>query len=101
MNPIVVFFVQDWRTGSCYISVLHVDPQLSVPCEWVPKEWRTKSTVIFLFPFSSFIPESPRWLLVQNRQKEAMSIISKISRMNGNTLPGNITATAKVAVHQI
>ena len=43
-----------------------------------------------------YIPESPRWLLVQNKMGEAMIIIRKIAVGNGKTVPQNVLAKEKV-----
>ena len=43
-----------------------------------------------------FIPESPRWLLVKNKQDSAMKIINDIAKGNGKPLPSNIKAQAQV-----
>ena len=50
-----------------------------------------------MFVFS-FVPESPRWLLVNNKQKEAMKIVRSIARGNGRPLPKNIVAHSEVYV---
>ncbi|KAL5813552.1 hypothetical protein ACOSQ4_024193 [Xanthoceras sorbifolium] len=45
---------------------------------------------IFLFPFVS---ESPRWLLVRGKNKEAIKILKRFARLNGKDLPTNLTLT--------
>ena len=42
---------------------------------------------IFIVLYHSIIPESPRWLITQGREEEAMEIISKIATVNGKKLP--------------
>ncbi|XP_071956989.1 organic cation transporter-like protein [Antedon mediterranea] len=37
-----------------------------------------------------FIPESPRWLLLKNKQKEAKAILQKIAKFNNKDLPDNV-----------
>ncbi|CAN8235102.1 unnamed protein product [Cochlearia groenlandica] len=43
---------------------------------------------IFLLPFAY---ESPRWLLVKGRNKEAMVILKKLARRNGKQLPADLS----------
>ncbi len=43
-----------------------------------------------------FIPESPRWLLVQNKMEDAMNIIGKIAAGNGRHIPDHVRVKAKV-----
>ncbi|KAJ6295007.1 hypothetical protein OIU76_022988 [Salix suchowensis] len=52
--------------------------------EVVGRKWRG--------PFLSFpfISESPRWLLVRGRSKEALDVLRKFARRNGKTLPENL-----------
>lgn len=40
----------------------------------------------FCFVFR-FIPESPRWLLVQGKTEKAYSVLQKIAKGNGKDLP--------------
>ncbi|PIK43918.1 putative organic cation transporter protein-like [Apostichopus japonicus] len=56
------------------------------------RKWRYLQLTISLVPLLNllsmpFIPESPRWLLSQNKTTEAMKIIKKISDVNGVPLP--------------
>lgn len=37
--------------------------------------------------FCSVVPESPRWLLSQKRTDEAVKILEKMSKVNGESLP--------------
>ena len=39
------------------------------------------------------LPESPRWLLMKGRHKEAVSIMCRMAKANGHHLPEDITLT--------
>ncbi|KAJ0229253.1 Organic cation/carnitine transporter 1 [Hirschfeldia incana] len=43
---------------------------------------------VFLLPFAY---ESPRWLLVKGRNKEAMVVLKKLARRNGKQLPADLS----------
>ena len=45
---------------------------------------------------NSVIPESPRWLLVTERKKEAHELIRRIAKCNKVTLPDDLNVTVKV-----
>ncbi|XP_054610387.1 organic cation/carnitine transporter 2-like [Dunckerocampus dactyliophorus] len=73
--PLCAYFVRDWKT------LLLV---LSVPC-------------LAFFPFWWFIPESPRWLLCQDRVEEAEAIVKKAAKINKVQAPGAIFEGYNVA----
>lgn len=65
---LVGFMIQDWRSLTLTISIIG-------------------------FPFISFhwlLPESPRWLLAQDRQSEAIKVLEDIARGNGTTFPEKV-----------
>ncbi|XP_071957175.1 organic cation transporter protein-like [Antedon mediterranea] len=56
------------------------------------RAWRTLYLVVSICPgllllVYFFIPESPRWLLLQNRQEEAKNILQKIAKFSNKELP--------------
>ncbi|XP_071957174.1 organic cation transporter protein-like [Antedon mediterranea] len=56
------------------------------------RSWRTLYLTISLCPIPViavyfFIPESPRWLVLQNRQEEAKLILQKIAKKNKKEFP--------------
>ncbi|XP_049779304.1 beta-alanine transporter-like [Schistocerca cancellata] len=69
----VVYLVRDWRQLALATSV----PFLSFFLYW----W--------------VLPESPRWLLARGRFEEAETILKKIARVNGKSLPANYMVQLK------
>ncbi|KAJ4973482.1 hypothetical protein NE237_006656 [Protea cynaroides] len=72
---------------------------LSLPFIAYPNRtsWRSIYRTISLLPFLysililPFVSESPRWLVVKGRNKEAMQILRRLARLNGKKLPQNLT----------
>lgn len=58
--------------------------------------WRKIYQVIAIFPLVysvlviPFISESPRWLAMKGRNREALDVLRRYARLNGKELPGNI-----------
>ncbi|XP_010270825.1 PREDICTED: organic cation/carnitine transporter 1 [Nelumbo nucifera] len=71
---------------------------LSLPLMAYPNRtsWRNIYKIISLLPFVysililPFVSESPRWLVVRGRTKEALEVLRVLARMNGKKLPMNL-----------
>ncbi|KAG1691675.1 Organic cation transporter protein [Nymphon striatum] len=63
--PWIAYAIKDWF----YIQIV-----LSIP-------------FVVLFMFACFLPESPKWLIIKNRYKEAVEVIKAGARMNGRNIP--------------
>ncbi|KAG7509262.1 solute carrier family 22 member 2-like [Solea senegalensis] len=66
--PLLAYFITDWR----WIQVAITAPY-----------------IVFLF-YYWFIPESPRWLLSQNKKSQAVKITEDMAKENKRTLSKNI-----------
>lgn len=61
--------------------------------EWFPIALATSVPLFFLFIYFFFIPESPRWLVSQDRYNEAEAIVQKIARCNKRNIGNNFLKT--------
>ncbi|KAG8183926.1 hypothetical protein JTE90_029030 [Oedothorax gibbosus] len=78
MNGIVNL---SWTFGLCFLPLLAYYSRT-----WITLGLCTSAvTLIFLF-YYTFLPESPRWLVSQERYKEAADIMYKIGEKNGKSL---------------
>ncbi|KAI1897508.1 hypothetical protein AGOR_G00084000 [Albula goreensis] len=66
--PLIAYFISDWR----WLQVAITAPY------------------ICFLAYYWFIPESPRWLLSQNKSQRAVEITEAIAKENGKTLSKNI-----------
>ncbi|XP_072986917.1 organic cation/carnitine transporter 1 [Typha latifolia] len=77
---------------------------LSLPVIAYParKSWRNLYKIISILPLAyavlilPFISESPRWLAVKGRRREAMNVLTKMAKLNGRTLPTNLSISNPV-----
>jgi len=89
--------------GNKYRPVATNIPTFAFPTAWVLlglkayllKNWKLLSIVCtvpygFVLAFHTMIPESVRWLHLNNHSDEAMSIFHKIARWNKKNLPSTI-----------
>jgi len=81
---------------SSYITIFFVDmfalgEMLIVVISFVLRNWHYHNLSIAAYTFlntiliSVFLPESPRFLIETNNYKEASNVLSKISKINGNS----------------
>ncbi|XP_023324223.1 organic cation transporter protein isoform X3 [Eurytemora carolleeae] len=65
--PLVAYFIKDWQPLQLAISI----------------------PSILLVTYYWFIPESPRWLVSENRYPEALQVLKEAAKINGNSLPSD------------
>ena len=78
---LVAYHLPDWRTLATFTSLLGLP-------------------LVFLH---FYLPESPRWLLTQNRQEEAVKVMMSLAKGNGRTVKEKLKLpepTAKSSVSQ-
>ncbi|XP_023211270.1 organic cation transporter 1-like isoform X2 [Centruroides sculpturatus] len=61
--------------------------------EWFPISLATSFPLLLLFIYFFFVPESPRWLVSQDRYEEAEEIVQKIAKYNKRNIGPNFLKT--------
>ncbi|KAJ0969204.1 hypothetical protein J5N97_022081 [Dioscorea zingiberensis] len=89
-----------WRgqVGNCGFLFFTIG-FLSLPLVAYPSRgsWRNIYRIISSLPLAysifltPFISESPRWLTIKGRTDEAMKVLNKLAKLNGRSLPKNLT----------
>ncbi|XP_035204413.1 organic cation transporter 1-like, partial [Stegodyphus dumicola] len=67
-----------WTIGLCVLPLIAY-----VTRHWVTLGLATSSVTVLFFCYWKFLPESPRWLLSQERYGEASIILTRIAETNG------------------
>ncbi|GIY42631.1 solute carrier family 22 member 3, partial [Caerostris darwini] len=82
MNGIVNI---SWTLGLCILPLLAYFSR-----SWVTLGLATSSVTIIFLLYYTFLPESPRWLVSQERYEEAAAILYQIGEKNGKTKEKNV-----------
>lgn len=69
-----------WTVGMCFLSLLAY-----LTHGWITLGLVTSSVTLLMFLYWKFLPESPRWLLSQERYDEAFAVLKKIGDTNGKS----------------
>lgn len=88
-GPILLFIEIFWTLGSMFTAA----------AAWIvlrSSGWRIlalicAAPVLVSILAGAYLPESPRWLLINGRHDEALAIMHKIAEVNGNMLPEGLT----------
>ena len=71
--PLKAYLIQNWQLLYVFCSA----PYLVILMSW----W--------------FVPESPRWLLVQGRKEEAMAVLRRVAHLNRRDMPEHVTLASE------
>ena len=55
---------------------------------------------LILLPLANFLPESPRYLQVQDRSSEAQAVLETVARLNGKVLTGSLAKLQLNEAHE-
>lgn len=76
-----------WTIGMCILPLIAYLTRNYISLTIVP--------TLFVLPVAlywKFLPESPRWLLSQNKYEEAYAVMASIARTNGKPVPPDLMA---------
>ncbi|XP_076038620.1 solute carrier family 22 member 3-like isoform X2 [Oratosquilla oratoria] len=80
---------------SCMWNISFAIGQMLIPLiAYYIREWRYMylaflSTYAYAISYFCFLPESPRWLILRGRYKDAINFLKTVARWNGRTLPSD------------
>lgn len=75
-----------WETGGSWCLPLRYHALLRI--FFTSRCFNHRSDVV-TFGLSSWMPESPRWLVSRGRVKDSIKVLNHIANVNGTTLPEN------------
>lgn len=70
-----------WTVGMCFLPLIAY-----LTRSWVTLGLVTSSVTFIFFIYWTYLPESPRWLLSQERYDETLVIMKKIAHKNGKSI---------------
>ncbi|CAN7988813.1 unnamed protein product [Ixodes hexagonus] len=85
-----------WTVGLCILPVLAYCVR-----SWILLGLICSSCAIPNMFYLKLIPESPRWLLSQNRVKETLKILERIAKTNGVEFPEDLASDLVKVQHKI
>ncbi|KFM78100.1 Organic cation transporter 1, partial [Stegodyphus mimosarum] len=74
-----------WTFGLCFVPLLAY-----LSRSWTILGWVTSSVTLIYLLYWKCLPESPRWLVSQERYEEALVIMHRIAVKNGNAQDKNV-----------
>ncbi|ESQ48723.1 hypothetical protein EUTSA_v10020555mg [Eutrema salsugineum] len=87
----MVVFSAFWTVGTIFEASLAWLIMPSLGWRWLLALSSVPSSLLLLF--YRWTPESPRYLILQGRNAEALSILEKIARVNGTQLPKGVLSS--------
>ncbi|KAG7577022.1 MFS transporter superfamily [Arabidopsis thaliana x Arabidopsis arenosa] len=87
----MVVFSAFWTVGTIFEASLAWVVMPSLGWRWLLALSSVPSSLLLLF--YRWTSESPRYLILQGRKAEALSILEKIARMNGTQLPPGVLSS--------
>eukprot|EP00939_MAST-03C_sp_MAST-3C-sp1_P005074 g5074.t1 len=87
-----------WSVGAVFEALLAwiIMPNMDDPeYNWRVLLVASAVPLIILLGFAPFVPESPRWLVTQNREAEARNILEHAAKMNGIVATSGVIKTVR------